>query len=171
MFQTNLGEQLRSPLADGFAVFEPAGDGRTDHRRQSDIFQSGKFGKQVIKLENETDGFVSILVDRGSGLLEEIFGLMGDGALVGAIQAAQEMKKGGFTAAGSSEDRQPLSGEEGEIDASENVQVLGTGAEVFMDILRLEKGARRCGRRGFGRSGGSGRCGRVVHNQVGRRIS
>src|SRR3990172_3424928 len=72
------------------------------------VFKSGELRQQVMKLENEADGFVAKSREPEIGVLKNILASKKQLAAVGTIQGAQNMQQGRFADSGSADNRHGL---------------------------------------------------------------
>ena len=72
-----------------------------DHAWNKDILQSGEFGEQVIKLENETEGFIAQCLAPVGRQIVDPLPFEEDFAFVRRVERTQEMEQPSLDFAGS----------------------------------------------------------------------
>ena len=118
---------VRSPKADARQQFASArygarGGHAGDAGGQTDIFERGEFGQEMIRLKNKTDAAVAEMRQLTFGERGEILSGKKDFARVGRIQAANQMEQGAFARAGRAAQREKFAARHVEVHAAQHFE-------------------------------------------------
>lgn len=112
-------------------------------RRDLDVFLDGEIGHQIIELEHEAQLAASVFAQVGRLEHREVTAVHHDGAGVGILQAADQVKKRGLARARGPQHDADLAAVDGRVDAIEYRQARITVAVVLLEPLNLDIGFLR----------------------------
>lgn len=113
-------------------------------RRDLDVLLDGEIGYQVVELKDKAQLTAAILAQVGRLEHREVAAVHHDGAAVGILQAADQVKECRFARARGPQHDADLSAVDGRVDAIEYRQARITVAVVLFEILNLDVGFLRC---------------------------
>lgn len=113
-------------------------------RRDLDVLLDGEIGHQVVELEDKTQLTAAILAQVGRLEHREVAAVHHDGAAVGILQAADQVKKRRLARTRRPQHDADLSAVDGRVDAVEHRQARITVAVMLFEILNLDIGFLRC---------------------------
>ena len=113
-------------------------------RRDLDVLLDGEIGHQIVELEDKAQLTAAVLTQVGGLEHREVAAVHHDGAVVGILQAADQVEKGRLARARGPQHDADLSAVDGRIDAVEHRQARISIAVVLFEILNLDVGSLRC---------------------------
>ena len=112
-------------------------------RRDLDVLLDGEIGHQVVELEDKTQLTAAILAQVGRLEHREVAAVHHDGAAVGILQAADQVKKRRLARTRRPQHDADLSAVDGRVDAVEHRQACISIAVVLLEPLDLDVGLLR----------------------------
>ena len=121
---------------------------------QQHVFKRGERGDELIALEDEADGAAAQLRELVFRHVADDGAVEGDLAFAGVIKPSEQAEQRGFTRAGGAHDGDELAAGDVEVDALEDVNGSGAGAQGLAQAvdddhpgIRRGGGSRRGGQR------------------------
>ena len=113
-------------------------------RRDLDVLFNGEVGYQVVELEDKAQLAAAILAQVGGLEYGEVAAVHQNGAAVGILQAADQVKKRGLARTRRPQHDADLAAVDGRVDAIEYRQARIPIAIMLLEILNLDVGFLRC---------------------------
>ena len=115
-----------------------------DLRRELDVFERRQVGDQIVELEDKAQLAAAILAQVGGLEYGEVAAVHQNGAAVGILQAADQVKKRGLARTRRPQHDADLAAVDGRVDAIEYRQARIPIAIMLLEILNLDVGFLRC---------------------------